>query len=84
MNKFRQLCCSFCGKKDTEVLKLVAGQRGYICDKCVAIASRIINDSPDVNQPPGVQPSVWRKLLTRAQQFLGGHARRGGAYNASS
>ncbi|MDQ6786401.1 MAG: ClpX C4-type zinc finger protein [Acidobacteriota bacterium] len=84
MNKFRQLRCSFCGKKETEVLKLVAGLRGYICDKCVAIASRIMNDAPDANQPPGVKPSMWRNLLTRAQQFLGGQARRVGSYNASS
>ena len=84
MNRFRQLRCSFCGKKETQVSKLVAGKHGYICDKCVAIASQIINDSPDSNQPPGVRPSVLRKLLTRARQFLGGRAQRVGSYNTLS
>ena len=70
MNKFRQLRCSFCGRKETEVLKLVAGQRGYICDKCVTIASQIMNDPPNDDQPPKVQPPAWRKLLIRARQFL--------------
>ncbi|MFL6211967.1 MAG: ClpX C4-type zinc finger protein [Pyrinomonadaceae bacterium] len=84
MIKLRRLCCSFCGKDDTEVLKLVAGPRVYICDGCVAIASRIMDDSHDDNQPPRVQPSVWRKLLTCARRFLrGGAARRVGSFSVS-
>jgi ATP-dependent protease Clp ATPase subunit len=77
MGKLRLLRCSFCGKKETEVLKLVAGQRGYICDKCVAIASQIMNDPPEDNQPPRVQPSGWRRLLLRARRYLvGGNMQR--------
>jgi ATP-dependent protease Clp ATPase subunit len=67
MTKLRQLRCSFCGKNETEVLKLVAGPRVYICDGCVAIASQIMNDPHADNQSPRVQPSVWRKLMTRAR-----------------
>jgi len=70
MNKFRQLRCSFCGKKETQVLKLVAGKYGYICDKCVAIASQIINDPHDDSQPPKIELSVWRKLFAHVRQFL--------------
>jgi ATP-dependent protease Clp ATPase subunit len=49
----RGLKCSFCGKRDNEVAKLVAGAlvsfrgRAYICDECVAIASRIMADAAD-------------------------------------
>lgn len=83
MTKLRQLRCSFCGKKETEVLKLVAGPRVYICDACVAIASQIMSDPRD-NQPPRVQPTVWRKLLTRANQYLGGgDVRRVGSLSVS-
>jgi ATP-dependent protease Clp ATPase subunit len=82
MHKFRQLHCSFCGRSETEVLKLVAGQRGYICDQCVAIASQIMNDAPN-NQPPKIQSSVWRKLLTYVRRFFGGdHAQRVSSLNA--
>jgi ATP-dependent Clp protease ATP-binding subunit ClpX len=70
MSKLWHLHCSFCGKKETEVSKLVAGQHGYICDKCVAIASQIMNGRPDVTHGPRVQPSLWRKLLIRARQLL--------------
>jgi ATP-dependent Clp protease ATP-binding subunit ClpX len=40
-----RLACSFCGKSAAEVSKLVAGPRVYICDTCVATASRIMSDS---------------------------------------
>ncbi len=73
MIKLRQLRCSFCGKNETEVLKLVAGKNGYICDKCVAIATRIMEgDSHNDNQPHKVDVSVWRRLFVHAKQFLRG------------
>jgi hypothetical protein len=84
MTKLRQLRCSFCGKNETEVLKLVAGPRVYICDGCVAIASQIMNDPHADIQSPGVQPSMWGKLMTRARRFLrGGDARRVGSFRVS-
>jgi len=84
MIKHRRLRCSFCGKSETEVLKLVAGPRVYICDGCVGIASRMMDEPRDDNQPPGIRPSVWRKLLTRARRFLrGDDTRRVGSLSVS-
>ena len=40
-----RLACSFCGKRASEVSKLVAGPKVYICDVCVATASRIMSDT---------------------------------------
>ena len=71
MSRRNQLRCSFCGKNETKVFKLVAGPRVYICDECIAIASQIVNDSRPDAQPPKVEPSAWRKLVTRVRQFLG-------------
>ena len=34
--------CSFCGKPNTEVKKLVAGPGIYICDECVGLCQEII------------------------------------------
>lgn len=35
--------CSFCGKTEDEVIKLIAGPQGaFICDECIAICSEII------------------------------------------
>ena len=84
MIKLRQLRCSFCGKNETEVLKLVAGPRVYICDKCVTIASQIMNDPRNDSQPPKVAPTIWRKLMARARRFWrGGDARLVSSLNVS-
>ena len=63
MIKFRLLRCSFCRKNEAEISKLVAGPRVYICDECVAVASRIM-ESLDDSQPPKLEPTIWRKLLS--------------------
>ncbi|BCB95554.1 ATP-dependent Clp protease ATP-binding subunit ClpX [Dissulfurispira thermophila] len=36
------LRCSFCGKRQDEVKKLIAGPMVYICDECVALCNEII------------------------------------------
>ena len=60
----KQLRCSFCRRKEAEVSKLVAGPRVYICDRCVALASRLMEGGPeDQAQPPKAEPSVWRGIL---------------------
>ena len=41
--------CSFCGKPEEQVRKLIAGPEGvYICDECVGICSEIIDDEFNV------------------------------------
>jgi ATP-dependent Clp protease ATP-binding subunit ClpX len=36
------LCCSFCGKSQKEVRKLIAGPTVYICDECIDLCTDII------------------------------------------
>ncbi|HEX8843324.1 MAG TPA: ClpX C4-type zinc finger protein [Pyrinomonadaceae bacterium] len=78
MIKFRRLRCSFCRKNEQEVSKLVAGPRVYICDHCVAVASRMMeDDSHDDGQAKAVEPNALRKLLSRARRIVrGGDAHR--------
>ena len=40
----RLLHCSFCGKSQNEVKKLIAGPSVYICNECIDICLEIIND----------------------------------------
>ena len=43
--------CSFCGKTQAQVRKLIAGPNNtYICDDCVAICSEIIEEELDYNE----------------------------------
>ena len=37
-----ELRCSFCGKSQDEVKKLIAGPTVYICDECVELCNDII------------------------------------------
>lgn len=34
--------CSFCGKDQTQVRKMIAGPDAYICDECVGLCGEII------------------------------------------
>lgn len=45
--KTEKLRCSFCGKGQDEVRKLVAGPGVYICDECVELCNEIIADEWD-------------------------------------
>lgn len=41
------LICSFCGKNEHEVKKLVGGETAFICDECVVLCMDIIREEPD-------------------------------------
>jgi ATP-dependent Clp protease ATP-binding subunit ClpX len=57
------MACSFCRRDAAEVGKLVAGPRVFICDACVAVASRLMQQSPETPQqlPDGDAGSVWQR-----------------------
>ena len=38
------LCCSFCGKSQNDVRKLIAGPGVYVCNECIDICNEIIHD----------------------------------------
>ncbi len=40
----RTVCCSFCGKAQDEVFRLIAGPGVYICNECVELCSDILED----------------------------------------
>jgi len=56
--------CSFCGRPDTEVAKLVAGPSRlfsgpvYICDRCAAQAMQIMEAHADDDQPRRDAPTL--------------------------
>jgi ATP-dependent Clp protease ATP-binding subunit ClpX len=41
-DKYNNLFCSFCGKSQEEVRKLIAGPSVYICDECIELCNDII------------------------------------------
>ena len=45
-----QLLCSFCGKSQRQVKKLIAGPGVYICDECIDLCNEIIDE--ELAAPP--------------------------------
>ena len=62
------LFCSFCGKNQNEVLKLVAGPTAYICDECIELCRCIVEEETGTvkKEEPGKgipEPRVIKKFL---------------------
>ena len=52
-NEKGQLKCSFCGKSQDQVKKLVAGPGVYICDECIELCNEIIEE--ELNEDLGLE-----------------------------
>ncbi|MEA2060536.1 MAG: ATP-dependent Clp protease ATP-binding subunit ClpX [Thermodesulfobacteriota bacterium] len=59
-----QFFCSFCGKNQKEVKKLIAGPSVYICNECVGLCEEIIADEEKENMEAGED---GEKFLTPRQ-----------------
>lgn len=62
------LLCSFCGKSQNEVRKLIAGPSVYICDECIQLCNEIVaeeNDQDGNEDGPGnlLKPSETKEAL---------------------
>ncbi|HEX8728496.1 MAG TPA: ClpX C4-type zinc finger protein [Ktedonobacterales bacterium] len=52
-NKPATYSCSFCGKANTQVRRLIAGPNGvFICDECVALCNEILAMERHAPTPP--------------------------------
>jgi len=65
----RMTLCSFCGKSQAEVKKIIAGPGVYICDSCVNVCKTIIDrevKAPAVDIKPTlrlIKPADIKKTL---------------------
>ncbi len=55
--------CSFCGKSQNQVERLIEGPGVYICDECVALCADVLSDLPKESKKRGAP----EKLLKPAQ-----------------
>ncbi len=83
------LKCSFCGKPQHQVRKIIAGPGVYICDDCIGLCNRIIEEELG-EQPEGaldeeVEAAAQAardaidRLRVLAQRASGGEGGDGGA-----
>ena len=57
------LFCSFCGKNQKEVTKLIAGPAVYICDECIQLCSEIIDEESE-KATGEIEPFLTPKEIT--------------------
>ncbi|RLB10482.1 MAG: ATP-dependent Clp protease ATP-binding subunit ClpX [Deltaproteobacteria bacterium] len=67
-NNNNELFCSFCGKSQDEVKKLIAGPSVYICDECIQLCNEIIaeeysKETEEFDSEGLLKPSEIKKIL---------------------
>ena len=65
----KQLRCSFCGKPQSQVKRLVAGPGVYICDECVEMCMDIVNEAMKMDRPKEFSDNVRYELPKPKQIF---------------
>src|SRR4051795_1265398 len=65
--------CSFCGKSQEQVRKLIAGQGVYICDECINLCQEIIEE--EMLEAPRAKPQATklpnpRQIMTALDQYV--------------
>ncbi|MBK7947321.1 MAG: ATP-dependent Clp protease ATP-binding subunit ClpX [Deltaproteobacteria bacterium] len=60
------LSCSFCGKSQKEVKKLIAGPTVYICDECIELCNDIIAEEYGNDETSGSQQKVLKPKEIKA------------------
>lgn len=50
-DKIDEPTCSFCGRSQHEVNKLISGPGVYICDQCISVAQEILDEETQDEQP---------------------------------
>ncbi|MFO7803271.1 MAG: ATP-dependent Clp protease ATP-binding subunit ClpX [Desulfovermiculus sp.] len=64
--KSAELCCTFCGKSQDSVQRLIAGPDVYICDECVALCNDILTQdkiSEETSEGRLLPPSELKNSL---------------------
>ncbi|EFR32118.1 ATP-dependent Clp protease ATP-binding subunit ClpX [Eremococcus coleocola] len=72
-NNMESYHCSFCGKSQDEVNKIIAGPDVYICDECVALCQSIIDEEMAMELDLGdIQVLKPNEIMTILDQYVVG------------
>jgi len=74
------LYCSFCGKSQHEVTKLIAGSQVFICNECIALCNDIIREEAEANlasvqTPEGKRLPLPTEIRETLNQYVIGQDR---------
>lgn len=66
----REINCSFCGRKKSEVDILIAGVTGHICDHCIEQADAIVKEERDAGSDSAFDPGLQLERPADIKRFL--------------
>ncbi len=71
------LFCSFCGKSQKEVKKLVAGPSVYICEECISLCNDIIAEEEEPEASEDIAPQLLKpaEIKTVLDEYVIGQER---------
>jgi ATP-dependent Clp protease ATP-binding subunit ClpX len=76
LSKTPQFRCSFCGKSQDQVKKLIAGPEVYICDECIGLCNEIILEELEDEVPLEMQNILKpREIVKFLDQYVVGQER---------
>ena len=64
------LFCSFCGKNQKEVQKLIAGPAVYICDECIQLCSEIIEEEKEKDTKDMEQILIPKEIKGMLDEYV--------------
>ena len=64
------LFCSFCGKNQKEVKKLIAGPAVYICDECIQLCSEIIEEESEQDAQEFEHSLVPKEIKSMLDEYV--------------
>jgi ATP-dependent Clp protease ATP-binding subunit ClpX len=70
MDEKKTVRCSFCGKTQSQVNRMIAGSGSYICDECVRLCMSIVDENYDAGKPMPISdrsPASLRELPKPAE-----------------
>ncbi len=68
-NSNRIARCSFCGKSEAMVHRLIEGPNVFICDECVGLCNELLESSSNPSKPAQVAPQENDMVLPTPQQI---------------
>ncbi len=69
-NDHDNLFCSFCGKNQREVKKLIAGPAVYICDECIQLCAEIIGEENGENENIQEQSLIPKRIKRKLDDYV--------------
>jgi ATP-dependent Clp protease ATP-binding subunit ClpX len=64
------LFCSFCGKNQKEVKKLIAGPAVYICDECIQLCGEIIEEETEKDAQKLVHSLLPKDIKAKLDEYV--------------